>query len=67
MHPANYEQANPLSTPPHIVPEWYFLPFYTILRIIPDKTYGVLLMGLSLVILFFIPFYGIKTFRKEKS
>lgn len=67
MHPANYEQANPLSTPPHIVPEWYFLPFYTILRIVPNKTYGVLLMGLSIVILFLVPFLGTHNFRKEKS
>jgi ubiquinol-cytochrome c reductase cytochrome b subunit len=41
-HPDNYIPANPLVTPPHIVPEWYFLPFYAILRSIPDKLGGVL-------------------------
>ena len=40
----NYVPANPLVTPPHIVPEWYFLPFYAILRAIPSKLGGVLLM-----------------------
>ena len=35
--PDNYIPANPLQTPPHIVPEWYFLPFYAILRAVPDK------------------------------
>ena len=36
-HPDNYIEANPMVTPAHIVPEWYFLPFYAILRAIPDK------------------------------
>ena len=67
MHPANYEPANCLVTPPHIVPEWYLLPFYTILRVIPDKTYGVLLMLLSLLILFFLPFYGTPKLIKNKT
>lgn len=44
-HPDNYIPANPLVTPAHIVPEWYFLPFYAILRSIPDKLGGVLAMG----------------------
>ena len=39
-HPDNFIEANPLSTPPHIVPEWYFLPYYAILRAIPDKLLG---------------------------
>src|SRR3569833_3268944 len=43
-HVDNYQPANPLVTPAHIVPEWYFLPFYAILRAIPDKLTGVLLM-----------------------
>ncbi len=51
----NYVPANPLLTPPHIVPEWYFLPFYAILRAIPSKLGGVLLMFGSLVVLFFVP------------
>ena len=41
-HPDNYVPANPLQTPPHIVPEWYFLPFYAILRAIPNKLFGVI-------------------------
>jgi len=44
-HPDNYIKANPMVTPPHIVPEWYFLPFYAILRSVPHKLGGVLLMG----------------------
>jgi len=43
-HPDNYIEAQPLVTPTHIVPEWYFLPFYAILRAIPDKLSGVLSM-----------------------
>ena len=39
-HPDNYIKADPLVTPAHIVPEWYFLPFYAILRAIPDKLLG---------------------------
>jgi len=41
-HPDNYIEANPLSTPAHIVPEWYFLPFYAILRAVPNKLLGVI-------------------------
>jgi len=52
-HPDNYIEANPLVTPPHIVPEWYFLPFYAILRSIPNKLGGVVLMFLSILIFFF--------------
>jgi quinol-cytochrome oxidoreductase complex cytochrome b subunit len=61
-HSDNYIPANPLSTPPHIVPEWYFLPFYAILRsitfdiwFIPAKLAGVLLMFGSLAVLFVLP------------
>jgi len=54
-HPDNYIEANPMITPSHIVPEWYFLPFYAILRTIPDKLGGVVLMVLAIVILFFLP------------
>ncbi|HWT99606.1 MAG TPA: cytochrome b/b6 [Terriglobales bacterium] len=53
--PDNYIPANPLSTPEHIVPEWYFLPFYAILRSIPNKLAGVLAMGAAIVVLFFLP------------
>lgn len=55
-HPDNYIKANPLVTPPHIVPEWYFLPFYAVLRSIPSKIGGVILMLFSILILFIIPF-----------
>jgi len=55
-HPDNYIEGNPMVTPAHIVPEWYFLPFYAMLRSIPDKLGGVLVMGLSLIVLFIIPY-----------
>ena len=54
-HPDNYIPANPLQTPTHIVPEWYFLPFYAILRAIPNKLFGVAALNGSIAILFFVP------------
>jgi quinol-cytochrome oxidoreductase complex cytochrome b subunit len=54
-HPDNYVPANPLQTPPHIVPEWYFLPFYAILRAIPNKLLGVIALLSSISVLFFVP------------
>ncbi|MEM7692857.1 MAG: cytochrome b N-terminal domain-containing protein [Pseudomonadota bacterium] len=54
-HPDNYIQANPLVTPAHIVPEWYLLPFYAILRAIPDALGGVIVMFAALIVLFFVP------------
>ncbi len=54
-HPDNYIPANPMVTPPHIVPEWYFLPFYAILRSVPDKLGGVICMFGAIAILFFLP------------
>lgn len=54
-HPDNYIPANPMVTPAHIVPEWYFLPFYAMLRAVPDKLGGVLVMFGSLMILFVLP------------
>ena len=54
-HPINYVEANPLSTPAHIVPEWYYLPFYAILRSIPYKLLGVVAMFASILILFVLP------------
>jgi len=62
-HPDNYIMANPMSTPAHIVPEWYFLPFYAILRSIPDKLGGVAAMGGAIVILLFIPFINTSSVR----
>jgi len=54
-HPDNYIPANPMVTPAHIVPEWYFLPFYAILRSIPDKLGGVLAMFGAIAVLFVLP------------
>jgi ubiquinol-cytochrome c reductase cytochrome b/c1 subunit len=54
-HPDNYIPANPMVTPPHIVPEWYFLPFYAILRAVPDKLMGVIAMFAAILILFALP------------
>ena len=55
-HPDNYLEANPLATPLHIVPEWYFLPFYALLRAVPDKLSGVLVMLASILILIVLPY-----------
>jgi ubiquinol-cytochrome c reductase cytochrome b/c1 subunit len=54
-HAINYQEANPLVTPAHIVPEWYYLPFYAILRAVPDKLGGVIAMFASILILFALP------------
>ncbi len=54
-HPDNYKQADPLVTPSHIVPEWYYLPFYAILRAIPSKLGGVIAMFGSIGVLFIVP------------
>lgn len=62
-HSDNYIPANPLVTPTHIVPEWYFLPYYAILRSIPDKLGGVVAMGGALIILLFIPFTNTSEIR----
>ena len=55
-HTDNYIKANPMVTPAHIVPEWYFLPFYAILRSVPNKLGGVVLLLLSIIALAFLPF-----------
>src|SRR5688500_10786530 len=52
---ANFEPADPLRTPEHIAPVWYFTPFYAILRAIPNELLGVALMGLAVLLLFFLP------------
>lgn len=59
-HSINYVEADPLVTPPHIVPEWYFLPFYAILRSIPNKLGGVVCMALAILVLAILPFSRIK-------
>nr|YP_010835866.1 cytochrome b [Pila virens]WGC89385.1 cytochrome b [Pila virens] len=61
--PENFIPANPLVTPVHIQPEWYFLFAYAILRSIPNKLGGVMALGLSILILFFIPFLHKGSFR----
>jgi ubiquinol-cytochrome c reductase cytochrome b subunit len=55
-HPDNYIPADPMETPKHLVPEWYFLPFYAILRSIPHKAGGISAMLGSILVLFLIPF-----------
>jgi quinol-cytochrome oxidoreductase complex cytochrome b subunit len=57
-HSDNYIPANPMVTPPHIVPEWYFLPFYAILRSVPNKLGGVLLMLAAILGLLLLPILG---------
>jgi ubiquinol-cytochrome c reductase cytochrome b subunit len=52
---ANFEPANPLQTPEHIAPVWYFTPFYAILRAVPDKLLGVVLMWSAVLLPFFLP------------
>jgi ubiquinol-cytochrome c reductase cytochrome b/c1 subunit len=65
-HPDNYIPANPLVTPPHIVPEWYFLPYYAILRAVPDKLGGVLLMFGSIAVLFVLPWLDTSPVRSMR-
>jgi len=55
IEPPNFEPANPLKTPDHIAPVWYFTPFYAILRAIPDKFLGVVAMGAAIAVLFAMP------------
>jgi len=65
-HPDNYIPANSLVTPPHIVPEWYFLPFYAILRSIPDKLGGVVAMISAILILLLLPIINTSEIRSTK-
>ncbi len=59
LEPPNFEPANPLKTPDHIAPVWYFTPFYAILRAVPSfagtQVWGVIAMGAAIVVLFFLP------------
>ena len=64
-HPDNYIPANPMSTPAHIVPEWYFLPVYAILRSIPNKLAGVAAIGLVFVSLLLLPFINTSHIRSS--
>ncbi|MGB7597838.1 MAG: cytochrome b N-terminal domain-containing protein [Gallionella sp.] len=56
MDPANFIPANPMQTPAEIVPEWYFLPFYAILRSVPNMVGGVVAMALSVMVFAFMPY-----------
>jgi ubiquinol-cytochrome c reductase cytochrome b subunit len=64
--PDNYIPANPLVTPAHIVPEWYLLPFYAILRAIPDKLTGVIAMFGSIALLMLLPWLDTSRVRSAK-
>jgi ubiquinol-cytochrome c reductase cytochrome b subunit len=65
-HSDNYIPANPMQTPPSIVPEWYLLPFYAILRSIPNKLLGVLAMFGSLLILLILPLVDLSRIRSSQ-
>lgn len=65
-HPDNYIEANPMVTPAHIVPEWYFLPFYAILRSIPHKLGGVIAMISSIIILALLPWIHSTEIRSSR-
>lgn len=64
--PDNYIPADPLVTPAHIVPEWYFLPFYAILRSIPDKLGGVITMFTAIFVLFLLPWLDTSKVRSSR-
>jgi ubiquinol-cytochrome c reductase cytochrome b subunit len=55
LESANFEPANPVSTPDHIAPVWYFTPYYAILRAVPDQRTGALLMAISVAAFLFLP------------
>ena len=65
-HPDNSIPANPLQTPAHIVPEWYFLPFYAILRAIPNKLLGVIALFGSIGVLAFLPWLDTSRVRSAR-
>nr|UAT97955.1 apocytochrome b [Ahnfeltia fastigiata] len=65
-HPDNYIEANPMVTPTHIVPEWYFLPFYAILRSIPHKLGGVIAMISAIAILAILPWIHSTEIRSSR-
>jgi len=64
-HPDNYVEGNAMVTPAHIVPEWYFLPYYAVLRSIPDKLLGVLAFGGSLAVWLLLPFLHTSNVRSS--
>tara|TARA_X000000950_G_scaffold168903_1_gene206133 strand:- start:28806 stop:30098 length:1293 start_codon:yes stop_codon:yes gene_type:complete len=64
-HPDNYIEADPLVTPAHIVPEWYFLPWYAVLRAIPDKLGGVIAMVSAIGIIGLLPWLDTSKIRSS--
>ncbi len=64
--PNNFIPADPLQTPPDIVPEWYFLPFYAMLRSVPNKLGGVCIMFFSILVLFFLPWLDTSKVRSAR-
>lgn len=66
-HTDNYIPANPIVTPAHIVPEWYFLPFYALLRSIPNKVGGIIILLFTLGLLFCLPFITSNNWRENNS
>ncbi len=70
LESANFVPADPLKTPEHIVPVWYFTPYYAILRAIPDKLTGVLAMGVAVLIFFVLPWldrHPVKSIRYRST
>jgi ubiquinol-cytochrome c reductase cytochrome b subunit len=65
-NPDNYQQANPLVTPPDIVPDWYLMPFYAMLRCIPQKLIGVLVLFGAIATLVFIPWLDTSNVRSTR-
>jgi ubiquinol-cytochrome c reductase cytochrome b subunit len=66
QHADNYIPADPMKTPPHIVPEWYLLPFYAMLRAIPNKVGGVVVMFTSIGVLFLLPWLNTSKVRSMR-
>lgn len=64
--PENFNTANPLNSPPHIQPEWYYLFAYAILRSIPNKLGGVIALVLSVIVLYTLPFTFLKPFSTSQ-
>jgi ubiquinol-cytochrome c reductase cytochrome b subunit len=62
----NYIPANPMVTPNHIVPEWYLLPYYAILRSVPNKLFGVILSFGSILLLFLVPWLDTSRVRSAR-
>ncbi len=66
LEPANFEPANPSSTPEHIAPAWYFAPYYAILRAVPDQRLGAILMLLSVLSFLFLPWLDRSSVRSMR-